>query len=67
MCVVTEVRVSARLMEHQIFEITQVQLIPHFTTTLELPKEYENFKLGIERLLSSGFYFSETLDLSRSL
>lgn len=66
-CVASEVRVSAKFMNNYIFEVTQVKLIPHFSNTALIEKEYEQFKLGIERLLSSGFYFSETLDLSRSM
>ena len=40
-CVVSEVRVSAKLLDNYIFEITQVKLIPHFSNTAQIQKEYE--------------------------
>lgn len=64
LCVITEKAHAAELQGQTIFEVTQVRLISFAGANVQLEPNWQAYVTGIERLLTSGYYFSEVLDIS---
>lgn len=64
LCVVTEKALAGQLQGQDIFEITQVKMICFAGSNTVLAPNWQAYVNNVEKLLSNGFYYSDTLDLS---